>query len=326
MNRSTNHLSFYSIVIIAVTVTILGLKYRQSNIFAFDNYGYYLYLPAAFIQYDLSFNDIDKFKALNEKYNNTPTYYQLMHAPKGGIIIRMYMGMAILLSPAFFVGHGIALLTGMPADGFSAPYQLVVILYGLLLTLVGLFVAHKLLLKFFSDKVTAVTLLITYIGTNLFFFSSLGNPIPHVYLFNLYIFLIWFTVKWHENPKWQSSAGIAISLGLILAIRPSELIAVFIPLLYNIYNLKSLRGKSDLIQKYFLHIILISFIVFLLILPQFLYWRVYAGEYIVSVYNDPGSKMDLSNPKFLNTLFSFRKGWFIYSPLSVLASSEFLPH
>jgi len=319
MNRSTSPLTFYSIVIIAVIISILGLKHRQSNIFAFDNYGYYLYLPAAFIQHDLSFNDIDKFKALNEKYHNTPTYYQLMQSPKGGIIIRMYMGMAILLSPAFFAGHGIALLTGMPADGFSAPYQWVVILFGLILTLAGLFVAQKLLLKFFSDKVAAVTLLITYIGTNLFFFSTRGNPIPHVYLFNLYIFLIWFTVKWHENPKWLSAVGIAVSLGLILAIRPSEIIAVFIPLLYNIYNLTSLKGKSNSIQKYFLQIILISFIVFLFILPQFLYWRIYAGEYIVSVYNDPGSKMDLSNPNFLNTLFSFRKGWFIYSPLSVLA-------
>ena len=319
MKKILNPYSFYSIVFIALTISILKINYHQSNIFAYDNYGYYLYLPAAFIHNDLSLKDLDEYKMLNEKYQNTPTLYQIMQSPKGGIIIRMYMGTAILLSPAFFAGHAFAKVAGMPTDGFSPPYQWAVIIYGLLLTLIGIIFARKLLLNFFSDKVTAFTLLITYIGTNLFFFAALGNPIPHVYLFNIYIFLLYFTVSWHKEQKWLYAAGIGISLGLILSIRPSEIIAILIPVLYNIYDQKSLNDKVALIFKRYQQIILVGLLVTAFILPQFIYWRVFAGEFVVSIYNDPSSKMNWFYPRFLNTLFSFRKGWFIYSPLSILA-------
>jgi hypothetical protein len=319
MKKILNPYSFYSIVFIALVISILKLNYHQRNIFAYDNYGYYLYLPAAFIYHDLSIADLDKYKALNEKYQNTPTFYQLMQSPKGKIIIRMYMGTAILLSPAFFAGHTFALITGMPADGFSPPYQWAVLIYGLLLTLTGIVFARKLLLNFFNDKVTALTLLLTYLGTNLFFFAALGNPIPHVYLFNIYIFLLYFTVRWHKEQKWLYAAGIGISLGLILAIRPSEIIAILIPILYNIYDQKSLNEKTALFTKRYPQIILGALLVTAFILPQFIYWRIIAGEFVVSIYNDPSSKMNWFYPRFLNTLFSFRKGWFIYSPLSILA-------
>jgi len=319
MKKISNPYSLYSIVFITLIFTILKINYHQGNIFAYDNYGYYLYLPAAFSQHDLSFNNIDNYNMLNEKYKNTPTLYQLMQSPKGGVIIRMYMGTAIYLAPAFFIGHSIALLTGVPADGFSTPYQESVIIYGFLFTIAGIIFARKLLLHFFSDKVTALTLLITYFGTNLLFFTTLGNPIPHAYLFNLYIFLLWFTIKWHEEQKWKYVSGIGIALGLIMSIRPSEIIAILIPVLYNIYDIKSLNVKIALVYKRYPQIICAGILVAVFLLPQFIYWRIYAGEFIVSVYNDPASKMDWSNPRFLNTLFSFRKGWFIYSPLSLLA-------
>lgn len=319
MKKSKNLLSFIAISIIALTFTSLIFKFPQENIFAYDNYGYYLYLPSKFIQKDLTFSDTSAYKKLNETYKNTPTYYQLMPSPKGGTIIRMYMGIAILISPAFFTGHIFALLTNFPPDGYSAPYQWTVIVYGLLLTLIGLITARKMLLKYFNDSTTALTLFITYFGTILLFFATLGNPIPHVYLFNLYIFLIWFTINWHEKQKWGSAVGIGVILGLIIAIRPSEIIALIIPVFYGIYNLNSLKIKINLVQKNLLQILTISIIFLVIIFPQYLYWRHYAGEYFVSVYNDPGSTMDWLKPRIFNVLFSFRKGWFIYSPLSILA-------
>ena len=319
MKSTDKKYSLWSAIVIAIILSVITLRYPQENIFAYDNYGYYLYLPSTFIQHDLSFSDTSTYKILNEKYNNTPTYYQLMQSPKGGVIIRMYMGMSIILSPAFFIGHSIALLTGMPADGFSSPYQWSVIIFGLYFTLAGLLFARKLLLKYFNDGTTALTLIISYIGTNLFFFITLGNPIPHIYLFNLYIFLICFTIKWHEEQKWLNTFGIAISLGLILAIRPSELIAFFIPVLYMVYDQESVKEKITLIKRHIPQIISIAAIVFTLIFPQFLYWRLQGGEFLISVYTDPGSTMEWTNPKFINTLFSFRKGWFVYSPLTILA-------
>lgn len=311
--------SLLVLVFLAALLIIAKVKYHQKNIFALDNFGYYLYLPSQFIYKDPGFENFKRIEEINAKYQCTPTYYQIMQSPKGKLIIRMYAGIAVLLTPAFFIGHSIALLSHYPADGFSIPYQNSVIVFGVLLSLLGMFFARKILLKYFPDKLVALVLLIMYLGTNLLFFVNLGNPMPHTYLFNLYIFLIWFTIRWHQEPKIKYAIGIGALLGLIISIRPSDLIVVFIPLLWGVYSKESLLAKLKLILLYWKQLFVLCFVVSLFALPQVLYWRMNAGEFVVSVYTDPGSQMNWSNPKFLNTLFSFRKGWITYSPLIILA-------
>lgn len=318
MNTRKVSYSLLVVFFLAVVIIIAKTKYYQKNIFAHDNFGYYLYLPATFIYHDLKFTDFKVYDELNKKYSCTPTYYQLMQSPKGGTIIRMYTGISVLVLPAFLVGHGMALLSAYPADGFSFPYQLAMIIFGIILSCLGLMTARKILLRFFPDKIAALTLLVLYIGTNLLFFTTLGNPIPHVYLFNLYLFLIWFTLRWHDNPEWKSGFAIAALLGLIIAIRPSDLIVVFIPLLWNVFSWETLVIKLKLFLSNWKQLLVLGIVFFLFALPQVLYWRFHAGEFIVSVYTDPGSQMRWSEPNVANVLFSFRKGWLIYSPLIVL--------
>ncbi len=319
MKNWKNSYSILVVIFLAVMLIAAKAKYHQKNIFAYDNFGYYLYLPAQFIFHDAGFENFKIIEDINAKYNCTPNYYQIMQSPKGKLIIRMYAGTAILLTPAFFTGHLIALNSNYPQDGFSIPYQMSVMVFGILLTLLGIIYARKILLKFFPDKLVALTLLILYLGTNLLFFITLGNPMPHAYLFNLYVFLIWSTLKWHENPSWLYSVSLGTFLGLIIAIRPSDIIVVLIPILWGIYSKESMLAKFKLILLHWKQFLLIGFILALFALPQALYWRFQAGEYFLSVYTDPGSQMQWSEPNILNTLFSFRKGWFVYSPLIILA-------
>jgi hypothetical protein len=312
--------SLYSLIVcFAIAAIIFGSKifFPQNNIIAADNFGYYLHLPAHFIYDDPGLKG-DWINVINEKYKNTPTYYQLMQSEKGGIINRFYAGMAILWSPAFFVGHLVAGLTNQPTDGFSAPYQWALMLYGAIFAIIGLFYLRKVLLQFFSDGVTAVTLLILYIGTNFFFFTTIGNDVPHVYLFTLFAALIYYTIKWYESHKWLHILLLGLIAGLIIAVRPSEIIFLLIPALWGITSIKSIKERFNFLLKQKFQIAAAAAIVVLLFLPQLLYYRMYAGEYFVSVYNDAGSTLDLLNPRFAYVLFSFRKGWFIYSPLSIL--------
>lgn len=312
--------TIYSLVVcLAVSVMILGSKifFPQNNILASDNFGYYLHLPSRYIYDDPGLKG-DWINVINEKYNNTPTFYQLMQSEKGGIIIRFYAGMAILWSPAFFAGHWVAGLTNYPTDGFSAPYQWALILYGAIFAIIGLFYLRKVLLKFFSDKVAAVTLLILYIGTNFFFFTTIGNDVPHVYLFTLFAALIWYTIRWYESQKLVYAILLGFVAGLIIAVRPSEVIFMVIPALWGITSWASVKERFNFLLDHKFQIFVALAIAFLLFLPQLLYYRTYAGEYIVSVYNDAGSSLDLLNPRFGYILFGFRKGWFIYSPLSIL--------
>lgn len=313
--------TLYSLIAcFVIAVVIFGSKiiFPQTNMIASDNFGYYLHLPARFIYNDpgLTGHWID---TVNDKYKNTPTFYQLMQSPKGGIINRFYAGMAILWSPAFFAAHWVAGLLNQPADGFSAPYQWALMLYGALFAVIGLLYLRKVLLKFFSDGVTAITLLILYIGTNFFFFTTIGNDVPHVYLFTLFAALIWYTIRWYESHKWMHALLLGFVAGLIIAVRPSEIIFMIIPALWGITSWETLKERFTFLLDRKFQVAAAVAVAFLMFLPQLMYYRAYAGEYFLSVYTDAGSTLDLSNPRFAYVLFGFRKGWFIYSPLSILS-------
>ena len=314
----SNFKSVIAVILISVVIAAAKFMFPQTYMISSDNYGYYLYLPAKFIYDDPALKG-DWYKTMNEKYKNTPTYYQLMQSPKGGIIDRFSYGMALIWSPAFFTAHTFAKTFDYEADGFSRPYQWALILYGGLIAIIGLLFSRKILLHFFSDGVVAITLLLMYIGTNLFFFVTLGNDVPHVYLFTLYTLIIWFTIKWHEKLTLIYAVGLGVALGFTMAVRQSEIIAAIIPVFWGITNYETLIEKIRMVWKKKGHVILVLIIAGAILLPQFLYWRTFAGEYILNVYNDAGSTLKLTNPRFGYVLFSFRKGWVIYSPLILLS-------
>ncbi|MCB0815419.1 MAG: hypothetical protein KDB87_19920, partial [Flavobacteriales bacterium] len=54
------------------------------------------------------------------------------------------------------------------------------------------------------------------------------------------------------------------------------------------------------------------------------YWKVYGGAWIFDSYQNPGEGLDLFYPHLHRFLFSFRKGWFIYTPLMLVAAAGLL--
>ena len=57
---------------------------------------------------------------------------------------------------------------------------------------------------------------------------------------------------------------------------------------------------------------------------QLFYWKAAVGSYFVDAYFNPGEGFDWSAPHTLQVLFSFRKGWFIYTPLMLIATIAIL--
>lgn len=311
-------LSFLVVVALIIFLGSLKFIFQQANILSFDYFGLYLYLPATFIYHDPGISDLSWLEQINATYQNTPNFYQL-HAIGGNNIIRFFCGMSILLMPFFFIGHGLAHLTAYPTDGFSYPYQLAMMLAAFFYVAVGLIYSRKVLLKFFDDRITAITLLAMYLGTNLFFWTTFDAGAPHTLLFTLYAMLLWFTIRWHEKPKISYAIVIGLLLGLIIVSRPGEIIAVLIPLFWNIYNWESFKTKFFLVLKHFHHVILLVFFTVLPGLPQIAYYELYTGYVYYNTYTDPQSGLDFSNPRFSWVLFSYRKGWFVYAPMMIFA-------
>lgn len=314
-------LSKPSIVIVWLLIVLLGvMKFSipQKNILSYDYFGLYLYLPATFIYHDPAISDISWLEKINETYHNTPMFYQLQKTGDYNLI-RFFSGMAMLLSPFFFLGHLIAKAGSFPADGFSYPYQFAMAVAAFFYVSIGLLYARKILLHFFNEKTAVFTLLALYLGTNLFFWTTFDAGAPHTILFTLYTILIWYTIRWHENPQLKSAIIIGLILGLIIVSRPSEIIAVFIPLFWNISGKESFLNKTRLIWDNKIHFVLLIVSVIMMGVPQMFYYYHYTRNIFITTYTDPQSTLDFSNPRFAWVLFSFRKGWFVYAPLMVFS-------
>jgi hypothetical protein len=319
LTKKSSHVSMIILVLLIIIISSIKIKNPQHNILSWDVFGSYLYLPATFIYDDPAIKDISWVENINATYNNTATFYQLSPTPDGRNVIRFTPGMAIMMSPFFMFGHGYALLTENAADGFSDPYQWAIILAGLFYTVIGLIFLRKVLLKYLSDRVTAITLAVLCISSNLFFFITFGNDVPHVYAFTLNVLIIWLTIRWHEDHKKIHAILLGLLLGLAVISRTLEVLMVIVPVLWGVYNKETLINKWKLIIQYKVHILLLILAGFVAILPQLFYWKMASGGWLFWVYNDPGSSLDLFHPRFFWVLIGFRKGFFIYDPVMIFA-------
>ena len=53
------------------------------------------------------------------------------------------------------------------------------------------------------------------------------------------------------------------------------------------------------------------------LIPQMVYWKLHTGNLLFYTYGE--EKFFWNDPKVLEGLFSFRKGWLVYSPLMLLS-------
>ncbi|MBA3901069.1 MAG: hypothetical protein H0X62_12825, partial [Bacteroidetes bacterium] len=301
-----------------IIVAMVGL-YPPSNSISWDVFGYYLYLPAVFIYQDLGLKDISIIENIISTYNNTATLYQASQLPDGNWVMKYPMGMAVLYAPFFFLSHLFALFLDFPADGFSAPYHWGLITGSLVYTLIGLCFLRKILLEFFSDQITALVIVLLVLGTNYFHIVIYNAPMPHNYLFTLYTLIIWFTIKWHKTFQLKYILWCGLFCGLCILSRPSEIVCLLIPALWTVNDKESFLKKINLLWEKRVQIIAFSFLIILIGLPQFIYYKTFTGKFLYLSYNNAGEGMEFLQPYILQVLFSFRKGWLIYTPMMLFA-------
>ncbi|MBL0125918.1 MAG: hypothetical protein IPP83_00360 [Flavobacteriales bacterium] len=311
-------LSLFVVCGLCALLLILRTTQPTKHALTWDVFGYYLYLPATFIHDDPGLKDHAWLDEVMATYDPSTTLYQLVDGTDGSRVIKYSSGMAVAYAPWFLLAHVLAEPLGYPADGFSPPYQVLVTYGTLLYVLIGLFLLRKVLLHFFDDRLVAALLVLVVLGTNFLHLAALdGTLLTHPLLFTLYAGLVLATIRWHAKPSWKSALAIGALVGWVTLIRPSELVCVLIPLLW--IGADGLRGKWVAIKEHPAHL-LIAFPAFVVAaLPQPLYWHAVTGEWLFYSYVNAGEGFDFAAPHVVDYLFSFRKGWFVYTPLMVMA-------
>lgn len=288
---------------------------------SWDSFGYYLYLPYTFIYNDLSFSDLSHVQSIADLYESTDTLYQLTYVPNGNHVIKYPVGMAILMAPFFFIGHALAYLLGYPTDGFSAPYDLMVSVGNLVYVMIGFVYLRKVLLHFFTSKVTIIVLFSVVIGTNFLYMATTGAGNSHIPLFTLHAIALYLTIKWHLAPSIKNSLKFGAVIGLMIITRPTEILFLVIPIFWGVTSLKEFFQKYyNLITKKTLSLIVFSAVIISIGFIQLLYWKKITGEWLFYSYDNAGEGFDFMRPNLKDFLFSYRKGWFLYTPIMLLAS------
>ncbi|TSA30655.1 MAG: hypothetical protein D4R67_00060 [Bacteroidetes bacterium] len=324
--RGISLISFFLLAVCVVYGRFLlprWLTYDHLSILSWDVFGYYLYLPAQFIYHDIGITDFSWLQKILDQYAPTIGFYQAYPGPTGEYIMKYPMGMAILFAPFFFLAHLLAGPLGFPTDGFSLPYQVSVALGCVLYGIIGLWFLRKILLRYFSEVVTTIVMILLVLGTNYFQLTAYDSAMVHNSLFTVYTLIIWFTIRWHDHPKWNNAILIGLFVGLAALIRPTEIISALIPLLWGIYNKETLRKKWELISGFRFQVSGMIIVVFLVGFLQLIYWKIHAGKFVYYSYEE-GETLKFLAPYIMFVLFSWKKGWLIYAPMMVFPLAGFI--
>ena len=303
------------IVLIISCIWVNGnvAKWNKKSVIDWDVTSYYSYLPAVFIKNDLTlkfFDEDPQFYISNKQYNP-------QKCPNGNYVIKTSMGMAVMYLPFFAVAHAVAKIFNFPADGYSEPYQFLIQFSGLFYLVIGLFFLRRILLLYYSEKVTALTLFFVLFGSNLFYYASVHGAMSHVHSFCLGSVFMWYGIKWLLKPDLKTSLMVGLTIGLIVLIRPVNILFVLFFVGFGVTSFDGIKQRMLLFLRFKHFVVLMKVLAILVFLPQLLYWKQITGHYFFNSYI--GEQFYFGHPHITEGLFGFRKGWLLYSPIMIFS-------
>ncbi len=303
--------------------TLLTTSNLTKRIIQSDGEGYYLYLPSAFIYHDLSMKWTEPFqKADPNKQASLPhqpaDWYGLRLFRQGAYLDKYPIGTAILWTPFFIVAHIMSLLTGHPATGFTAWYQIAIGFAGAFYTSLGCVMIYKLLRRYFSVKVSYFTVLTLLLGTNMLEYATQNSSFSHVYSLFLIATILYLTPTWYKNMTYRLSILLAVLLALNVLVRPTNVLILIVVLLWNVTSLTKLRQRVALLWQQRIKVAIMAGIGLIVSFPQLLYWKYITGKWLFYAYGEAGFT-NILRPHILDILFSTDRGVFFWAPVLLLS-------
>jgi len=305
----------FAVVFLGITIFLAFNKHSKSGYFTYhseiwaDKAGYYVYLPAA-LKYGF---DPSQFPDSIEA--KTGDGFHLDQQNK--VVLTKYTcGVALLQAPFYLLADLLAEPLGYASDGFSPIYHWSINLAAVFYLLLGLLLLRSYLRENFSDLVVYLSLFFLFLGTNLYHYAIDETGMSHVYsfaLFAAYLVLLQRT-QFLKSAKWSSIFLFGLIAGLALMVRPTSvlfLIAAFF------LDLEGSSFKERFLGVLSWRIVLLTISgLFLVILPQLLYWFYSHNSILVYSYGEEG--FNWLQPQFLATFLSPNNGLFLYSPFYII--------
>lgn len=323
--KNTSLLAYFFCCSFLFTAAFLDRKWNEPGtqaLISWDVSGYYLYLPSFF--YD-DLGKLHNIPYIQEHYGPFGgDFYNAYKLPNGNHVLKYPAGQAIMYLPGFVVAHYWATWAAYPVDGFSWPYQFCLVMNGLLFSFLGLWIIRKVLLNYFDDVPVAISLAVLCVATNYLNYVSIVGALTHNYLFTLYALIIWCTIRFYERPGYVRALLLGLLCGLATITRPTEIISALIPLLWGLGSWQEGKQRAQLLLSLWPKVLLFIAGTVAIGSIQLIYWHTYTGHWLYWSYGQEETFSFLS-PHYYYGLFSYRKGWLVYTPVMLLAIVGLLP-
>lgn len=305
-------------IMLIMTVVSSNLNWGDDNwkdIVEADGKGYYAYLPAVFIYHDLNFGFFEKIEM--GKYYNKNIFYDYRSYSNDKTIDKYYSGTALTMMPFFLIAHALSHFSGNDTDGFSKLYMVFVSVAALFYLLLGLIFLNSSF-NFFEIKEWQKSLILfaSVFGTNLFYYTVSEPGMSHVYSFAFVSMFFYYSLKYFRTFNKKFVPALAIIAAIIILIRPvNGLIILIWP--FAAGSFEQLKKGIVNILKYKKVLIISSFLFIGILSIQFIIYKISTGSFFVYSYTEEG--FNFFDPHFIDILFSYRKGLFLYTPIFLLS-------
>jgi hypothetical protein len=315
--KPAHHIWFIGLIVLIIS---FGGHFRPNgtdfwkDTVASDGRGYYAYLPSIVLHGSFNFDQVlDREKQIYPAMMAGTFITQV----EGKNANKYFAGVALLILPFFLPAIFLSFLAGLPVDGYNAIFQVMVSVAGIFYLMVGLLFTLRLLKKFkIPDGVAVFSLWVVTFGTNLLIYAVDAPAMSHVFSFAVVAGFLLFSKEYFSFYKARDGILAALMFGLIVLIRPvNGMVVLLIPFVAG--DFKSFaHGFLVFFEhwKYWLGAILA---ILLLVMIQPVLWFVQTGNWLVWSYQGEG--FNFLSPEISKVLFSYQKGFFIYTPVALVA-------
>jgi hypothetical protein len=220
-------------------------------------------------------------------------------------------------APFFLATHAWLKLSGGDANGHGRPYVLAVCLAAIGWALVGLWAIARVLGTYaVSPNVQALVLALLLFGTHLFYYTIVAPGMSHVYSFALMGMFLLEGRRATSAPVGRHLVRLGVLLGLLILVRPVNGIALLaLPFLADTWP--HLRTAVWQALKSPLAVGSSVLACALIVGLQLLLYHQGTGHWWIDSY--AGEGFNWGDPHFIDILFSYRKGLFLYTPMCLLS-------
>lgn len=275
-----------------------------------DGFGYFVYLPAAVVDHDLTLETTAR-----ECCGGTfPGWAAIITWPETNRLVSAHpIGVAVFILPLYLVAHALTLWSNLPPTGWSFYYQHAAGLTGVAALIVGLRILGLALARSSSPSTVIWTLAVVTFGTNLFHYGTYDSVYSHVFSFLLVSALIHQVPLWYEVPSWRRSCGIGAVAGLIVLVRhPNAVLLAIIPAC-GLWTERSLGSHLAVLWSRRTPIVMMVLAALAVVLPQLAIYYQATGRLLVSSYGTLW--FNFADPQVYGVLFSVQKGVFFWAPV-----------